>query len=140
MNLYKPAKDDPVDQKLALFINSKPLKFREKMSFEREANGIYRFNKKRVFMKMEGDHIVIRVGGGYLSLEEFLEIHCNSEDEQKRRVSNLVYGGQCAGSQNFKTFYLTGRRSVTPKMNHTLDQSSKLILDPDIKPLFDRNE
>ena len=43
------------------------------MAFVREGEGIYRYGKKRVFMKIEKDLIIIRVGGGYLTIEEFIE-------------------------------------------------------------------
>jgi len=66
-------KDDPVDQRLAHYINSAPIRMRDKMQFERESEGIYKYGKKRVFMKIEKDQIIIRVGGGYLTIEEFIE-------------------------------------------------------------------
>jgi hypothetical protein len=37
--------------------------------FEREASGVYRYHRRRVFMKMEGESIVIRVGGGYMTMD-----------------------------------------------------------------------
>jgi hypothetical protein len=43
------------------------------MAFVRESEGIYKYGKKRVFMKIEKDQIIIRVGGGYLTIEEFLD-------------------------------------------------------------------
>jgi hypothetical protein len=39
----------------------------------REGEGIYKYGKKRVFMKIENDLIIIRVGGGYLTMEEFID-------------------------------------------------------------------
>lgn len=43
------------------------------MNFQRESEGVYRYYRKRVFMKIvEGEQIVIRVGGGYLTMEEFV--------------------------------------------------------------------
>lgn len=71
--MYQPVKDDPIDKKLAEYINNCPLKTRTKMSFERESEGIYKYGKKRVFMKIEKDSIIIRVGGGYLTIEEFID-------------------------------------------------------------------
>jgi len=35
--IYKPIKDDPIDSKLANFINKKSLKLRSRMLFERES-------------------------------------------------------------------------------------------------------
>ena len=39
----------------------------------RESEGVYKYGKKKVFMKIENDIIVIRVGGGYLTFDEFIE-------------------------------------------------------------------
>jgi hypothetical protein len=45
-----------------------------KLLFVRESEGIYTYCKKKVFMKvMEEDRLIIRVGGGYMSLEEFID-------------------------------------------------------------------
>jgi hypothetical protein len=116
---------------LANFINAKPLKLRSKMYFERESPGIYRYHRKRVFMKIEGETIVIRVGGGYLTIDDFVEHYCGGEDEQKSKITNLVYGGECAGNKEFKTFYFT---------QHTVDDEngersgSKTPVRKDIRP------
>ena len=79
--LYKPKADDPVDQNLASYINKAPLRLRSKLHFEREAPGVYRFARKKVFMKIEGEAIVIRVGGGFLTFQEFVALNCGPEDE-----------------------------------------------------------
>ena len=80
------------------------------MRFQRESEGIYKYGKKRVFMKIEKDQIIIRVGGGYLTIEEFIEQYCDAgctTDSTKRRLFGLIYGGNCHGSKDFKTFYFT---------------------------------
>ena len=41
--------------------------------FLRESEGVYRFGTKRVAIKCENNNIKIRVGGGYLSIEEFID-------------------------------------------------------------------
>jgi hypothetical protein len=113
--IYYPVKDDPLDQKLAYFINNMPYDVRDKMRFERESEGIYKYGKKRVFMKIEKDQIIIRVGGGYLTIEEFIEQYCDagiSADSTKRRLFGLIYGGNCHGSKDFKTFYFTQKTLV----------------------------
>lgn len=108
--IYKPLRDDPIDQNLANYINKAPLRLRSKMHFEREAPGIYRFARKKVFMKIEGETIVIRVGGGFLTISEFVAINCGNRDaseQDKKRITNLVYAGKCAGNKEFKTFYMS---------------------------------
>ena len=106
-------KDDYVDQCLAKYINSAPLNHRSSLHFERESEGIYKYGKKRVFMKIEKDQIIIRVGGGYLTIEEFIEQYCDS-DQSKKKLYGLIYSGQCSGSKDFKTFYFT-QKSVGGK-------------------------
>ncbi len=54
-SLYYPVKDNPLDQKLALFINNMPYNLRDKMRIENESEEIYKYGKKRVFMKIEKD-------------------------------------------------------------------------------------
>lgn len=108
--IYHPVKDDLLDLKLAMFINNMPYEVRDKMRFERESEGIYKYGKKRVFMKIEKDQIIIRVGGGYLTIEEFIEQYCDAgsnADSTKKRLFGLMYGGNCHGSKDFKTFYFT---------------------------------
>ena len=107
--IYKPLRDDPIDQNLANYINKAPLRLRSKMHFEREAPGIYRFARKKVFMKIEGETIVIRVGGGFLTIQEFVALNCGNkvDDEQKKRITNLVYAGKCAGNKEFKQFHMS---------------------------------
>ena len=41
--------------------------------FMRESEGVYQFGTKRVSVKCVKDKIEIRVGGGFLSLDEFLD-------------------------------------------------------------------
>ncbi len=74
--VYHPVRDDPVDKKLSDFINAAPSRVRNNMNFVRESEGIYKYGKKRVFMKIEQDKIIIRVGGGYLTIEEFIDQYC----------------------------------------------------------------
>jgi hypothetical protein len=71
--LYYPVKDDVIDKKLAEYINKAPVSLRKQMKFVRESEGIYKYGKKRVFIKIENDMVIIRVGGGYLTIEEFID-------------------------------------------------------------------
>ena len=53
--------------------------------FMRESEGIYQFGTKRVCVRVDKDKINIRVGGGYLSLDEFLDIYTPQELEKLER-------------------------------------------------------
>jgi hypothetical protein len=44
-----------------------------KVRFVRENEGVYTFGTKKIFVKLLDTGLKIRVGGGYLNIEEFLE-------------------------------------------------------------------
>ena len=71
--VYIPVKGDLIDKKLAEYINNYPDRQKLKIMFLRETEGVYQFGTKRVLVKVEKDNIKIRVGGGFLSLDEFLD-------------------------------------------------------------------
>jgi len=57
--------------------------------FMRESDGIYQFGTKRISVKVEKDKINIRVGGGYLSIDEFLDQYTPVELEKLERKDPL---------------------------------------------------
>jgi len=83
--IYVPEKNDQVDVKLAEFVNNYPERSKLKIMFMRESEGIYQFGSKRVAVKVEKDQIKIRVGGGFLSIDEFLDQYIPIELEKLER-------------------------------------------------------
>ena len=71
--VYIPVKTDPVDTKLAEYINNYPDRNKLKIMFMRESEGVYEFGSKRVRVKVERGKILIQVGGGNLTIDEFLD-------------------------------------------------------------------
>ena len=55
----------------------------------RESEGVYKFGSKRIAVKIEQDKIIIRVGGGYMSIDEFLDQYTGVEWEKLDRKSPL---------------------------------------------------
>ncbi len=55
--VYIPIKDDPVDKKLAEFINNYPERSKLKIMFMRESEGVYQFGTKRVYVRVDKDKI-----------------------------------------------------------------------------------
>ena len=55
--VFIPIKDDPIDEKLADFINNYPDRQRLKIMFMRESEGVYEFGSKKIFIKVEKDKI-----------------------------------------------------------------------------------
>ena len=68
--LYIPVVDDPIDIALADHVNTRnpPLE----VPFSRENTGVYHFGTKRVFIKLEQGKVIIRVGGGFMQIDDFL--------------------------------------------------------------------
>jgi hypothetical protein len=87
--VYIPVKDDAIDRKLAEYINNYPERAKLKIMFMRESEGIYKFGNKRVYVRVEKDKINIRVGGGYLSIDEFLDQYTPAELEKLERKDPL---------------------------------------------------
>lgn len=105
MPLYIPQKvqyfpfitfqNDPIDNALADYINSSLDPGQLRMLFLRESDGVYQFGSKKVYVKTEGGKILsnlsflsnslVRVGGGFLSISEFLEQNVPLELEKMAR-------------------------------------------------------
>ena len=89
--IYIPDKTDDIDRKLADFMNHYPDRSKLKIMFMRESEGVYQFGSRRVSVKVDRDKILIKVGGGYLSIDEFLDqytpaelAHLDRRDPQKK--------------------------------------------------------
>ena len=77
---------DKVDQHLARFINNYPERDKIKIMFLRESSGVYQFGQKRVYVKIEkGNQIQVRVGGGYMRIEDFIDLYTPLEVEKIER-------------------------------------------------------
>ena len=71
--MYVPVRNDPIDTKLADFINNYPDRKKLKVMFMRDSQGVYEFGSSKVIVKCERDKILVKVGGGWLLIDEFLE-------------------------------------------------------------------
>jgi Growth-Arrest-Specific Protein 2 Domain len=80
---YVPVSNDPIDSAMADYLNTMdtPLK----VPFTREDEGIYLFGTKRIFVKLEQGKIIIRVGGGFMHVDEFIDVYTISELEKFAR-------------------------------------------------------
>ena len=87
--VYVPIKDDPIDLKVAEFINNYPDRNKLKIMFMRDSAGVYDFGSKKINVRVEKNKIQIRVGGGYLSIDEFLDQFTPVELEKLERRDPL---------------------------------------------------
>jgi hypothetical protein len=78
-----------VDKRLAEYINNYPDRSKLKIMFMRESEGVYQFGTKRVAVRVDKEKINIRVGGGYLSIDEFLDQYTPAELEKLERSNPM---------------------------------------------------
>lgn len=71
--VYIPLKDDPVDVKMAEYLNNYPERTKLKIMFMREQKGVYQFGSKKVQVEIMQNRIKVRVGGGFMSIDEFID-------------------------------------------------------------------
>lgn len=65
-----------IDINLSKYLNDYPYKNNLRIMFLREGEGIYRFGTKRVYIKIDKANIIkVRVGGGYMDIQDFLNTY-----------------------------------------------------------------
>lgn len=78
--IYIAHRPDKIDMTLGNFINKYPERKKMGIMFLRESEGVYQFGSKRVYVKVEkGEKILVRVGGGYMSIQEFIDKYTPEE-------------------------------------------------------------
>ena len=74
---------------MAEYINNYPDRTKLKIMFMRDSPGVYHFGTRKVNIKLEQHgNIKVRVGGGYLSLDEFLDQYTPIELEKMERSNS----------------------------------------------------
>ncbi|OMJ88970.1 hypothetical protein SteCoe_8981 [Stentor coeruleus] len=113
---YRPIKDDPIDIALSDYVNTRPGGLR--VHFDREDHGIYNYGTKKIFVKLEQGKLLIRVGGGFMQVEDFVKMYspvelerfsiAKKEQAQKIRQSYLgKYADSLAVNKN--------KREISPE-------------------------
>jgi hypothetical protein len=69
IKLYKPVRGDVVDEMFAGYLNKAKLD----IEVQRISASNYMFGTKKILAKIINGRLVIRVGGGYMNAEEFIE-------------------------------------------------------------------
>jgi hypothetical protein len=85
--VYRAEKNDHIDVRLAEYINHYPGSLNLFQLFVRERHGVYTFGSKSICIMVENDNIQVRVGGGYLSIDEFIDQYAGIELEKLERKS-----------------------------------------------------
>ena len=81
--IYIGKRHDKIDMALANYFNTYPEKQNIRILFLRESEGVYQFGQKRVYIKIEqGNQIKVRVGGGFMHIDEFIDQYSEAEVEK----------------------------------------------------------
>jgi hypothetical protein len=88
--IYHPKPDDATDRVLGDFLCKYAEQNPFKILFLRESEGVYQFGQKRVYIKIEkGNKILVKVGGGFLKIEDFIQLY-TSEEVEKLKGRDVV--------------------------------------------------
>jgi hypothetical protein len=79
--MYSAIRGDLVDELLAKYINQTNCP----VPIKRLGNGYYLFGTKKIFAKIMNGKLVIRVGGGYMVIEEFIATYAEAEVKRMRQ-------------------------------------------------------
>lgn len=97
IKLYKPVRGDVVDEMFAGYLNKAKLD----IEVQRISASNYMFGTKKILAKIINGRLVIRVGGGYMNAEQFIEQYGKIEmmkmikmEENKNIIENLASIGR----------------------------------------------
>ena len=75
---YIPIRGDAVDEMMAKYLNECDFY----VPVKRQSEGQYMYGSKKIFAKIMNGKLVIRVGGGYMLIDEFLKNYAEIEREK----------------------------------------------------------
>ena len=73
--MYRPIKGDLVDELIAKYLNENNIN----LPVKRLGDGYYLFGTKKIYARIMNGKLVIRVGGGFMSVEEFMQSYYDFE-------------------------------------------------------------
>ena len=83
---YKAAKNDEVDQMLGEWINTHGCE----IEIKRLGGGFYMFGEKKIFAKIVNGKLIIRVGGGFMNIDEFMKHYDMMEPARQQRITKMM--------------------------------------------------
>jgi hypothetical protein len=78
--VYQPVSRDIIDKALADYLNSRDVVL--PLPFVRDSYGIYYYGTKKINISYERNKLTVKVGGGFLPIEEFIENYTEIELEK----------------------------------------------------------
>lgn len=81
---------DVIDKKLDNYLGDFYTKKRvSQIPFRRISTGYYDYGTQKIMVKLEGETIKVRTGGGYILLDKFIEVNAPIEEANKVRMENI---------------------------------------------------
>ena len=80
---YKAIKGDIVDEMLASYINQAGVQ----LPITRLGKGFYMFGTKKILAKIMHNKLVVRVGGGFMGIDEFINTYGEIELNKLKRYT-----------------------------------------------------
>lgn len=98
--VYVADTTDKVDQMFAFYINETKCP----VMLKKVGDGQYLFGSKKIFAKIQNDKLVIRVGGGYMMIDEFLSVYTAQELTKMQRAdkANVTESVDTSGNSTQK--------------------------------------
>ena len=114
---YIPVKGDKVDEKMAGYMNN----FDMDVPMQRLGDGQYMFGTRKVFAKIMNDKLVVRVGGGFMLIDEFLPTYGQQEIDKAAARANFgaAQGSPVRkqGTQSPSAWGKAGAKNGSPRTN-----------------------
>ena len=90
-----------------------------KILFLRESEGVYQFGARRVFIKIEkGNQILVRVGGGFMLIEEFIKQYTDAQVERRGRNDVATRFQRKLSVQRISRQHLNSESPLPPLARH----------------------
>jgi len=104
---YVAFRGDVVDEMMARYLNSCP----HYVPVKRLGEGQYMYGSKKIFAKIMNEKLIIRVGGGFMLIDEFLANYAELEMEKGSNHSES-FSRKRAGSPTMHG------RALSPRVKH----------------------
>lgn len=114
---YKAIKGDIVDEMLAKYINQAGVQ----LPITRLGGGFYMFGTKKIYAKIMNNKLVVRVGGGFMGIDEFIHSYGESELLKLKRFTSAqiaeLHRPYTNGPQQQKTH--VNHHAMSPRQSET---------------------
>ena len=112
LSIYIPEKTDNIDMAMADYVNTRPT-FLE-VPFVRVEKGVYLFGSKIVKVKLQNNRLIMCLGGGFMSIDEFIVIFTPPEIEKMTERKKYDQATEMKGAVNESLSFLSCDGGISP--------------------------